>query len=115
MLNDLRDVLQKIDNKVFYGLAPRQIKNEWNYIVFRRNVMKKNNSTSFTDYYVVAIVRENFVPSGLEFNVINEIEKNTMLRLADKDAQYEYIYKKDTDLVCEVLMLEFYKSKKRCE
>ena len=114
MLNELRDKLEEIDENVFYGAAKDNdaTKNVWNYIVYGRDRMESNqNKTSFTFYYDVAIIREEYIPENLIEEVIAKVEE-CGLRLADASPEFEY-EKKNDDTVVEILVIHFCKAGKR--
>ena len=114
MLNKIRDKLQELDDNVFYGAAKdnEATKNVWNYIVFGRDKMEpKENKTSFTYYFDVVIVREEYIPEDLIEQVIAKVEA-CGLRLADTPPEFEY-KKKNDDTVVEILVIHFYKAGKR--
>ena len=114
MLNELRDKLEEIDENVFYGAAKDNdaTKNVWNYIVYGRDRMESNqNKTSFTFYYDVAIIREEYIPENLIEEVISKVEE-CGLRLASEPPEFTYQRKND-DTVVEILKIRFCKSVKR--
>lgn len=105
-----------IDSNVYYGLAPREdVTNEWNYIVFGQSKLKKSgtSSTDLNGYYYVTIIREDYIPDELIFDVIDKMSEINGLRLADGDYQFTYLTKGNTNMVVEVLQLDFTKTKKR--
>lgn len=117
MLDKIREVLGTF-GKTFYGTATPADKDPWDYYVFRRAVMKKSGSggTDFRRHYHVAIVKENYIPEGHEFEVISAIRSAIpRLRLADVDITYSYTTKGATDLVVEVALITFSETIKGCE
>ena len=111
ILDDIKNKLEEIDQNVDYGAVKRSRKETlWNYIVFNRNVMKPNqNKTSYSEYYSVHIVRENFIPEGLVLEVINKMLEIAGMRVASTDIQYNYTTKPSTDKVVEMASIEFVK------
>lgn len=117
MLDKIRDTLETF-GKTYYGNAAVKNGEPWDYYVFRRQALKKSGSggTDFRRHYVVAIVKENYIPEGHEFEVIKAIRDAVpRLRLADMDITYSYTYKGATDLVVEVAMITFSEPIKGCE
>lgn len=115
-LDLIREALKPF-GKTFYGKANPKDGDEWNYYVFRRKRVKKKASTS-TDYkrfYEVAIVKEDYIPENHEFEIINAIEKETKLKLADDDIVIDYTFKGSTDFVVEVAVITFAETIKGCE
>lgn len=115
MRNQIKDKLLLIDKNLYYGMIPDNIKiEEWNYLVFSQKKIKKLSNTDLPWYYSVTIVREDYIPDEIVFDVINKMEEIPGLKLADGDFGYDYTTKGNTDLVVEILSLDFVKSKKRC-
>lgn len=86
----------------------------WNYIVFNRVSLANNpNKTGFSEYFAVHIVRENFIPEGLEIEVIDKMCDIAGMRLSAKDVSYTYVQKPNTDIVVEMASIEFLRPKKR--
>lgn len=115
MLELIESKLQEILNPVFYGSAGN-VENIalWNYIVFWRDSTKRSaNNTSFTDYFTVAIVHEDWVPDELITKVINNIESIPGMRLANNEIDFNYSRKPSTDAVIEIATLTFLAPRKR--
>ena len=66
-------------------------------------------------YYQVHIIMENYIPEGFEQKVIKAIQDNTRLKLTDQSMQFNYITKNNTDMVVEMLTLEFTRAFKGCD
>lgn len=114
MLDTIRDTLQDF-GETYYGNAYPKESDPWDYYVFRRSILKKaSNGTDFVRRYTVAIVKENYIPEGHEFEVINAIRAATKMRLADVDITYSYTFKGATDLVVEVALITFAEPIKGC-
>lgn len=116
MRNKIRDKLKEIDEHIYYGMVPdnKEI-SEYNYFVFGQEKIRKKNPATSTDlqgYWYVGIIRENFIPDSLVFDVINKLTEIAGLRLADNDFEYSYITKGNTNIVVEILELKFTKTKK---
>ena len=118
MRNKIRDKLIELDNKIYYGIVPDYVENEdWNYFVFGQRKLKKSG-TSLADlngYWYVTIVRENYIPDDTVFEVIDKLSEIPGLRLADGDYEYTYTFKGNTNIVVEILELQFTKMKKSCK
>lgn len=114
ILNDIKTKLKELDTNVFYGMVSTSMqKTLWNYIVFNRTSMKPNASKSgYSDYYTVHIIREEWIPEGFEIEVINKMLEIDGMRLAGNDAVYTYVPKPNTDVVVEMLSIDFVKAKK---
>lgn len=118
MRNKIRDKLIEIDDKIHYGIVPSNVENEdWNYFVFGQRKLRKSgtSSTDLNGYWYVTIVRENFIPDDVVFEVIEKMSEISGLRLADGDYEYTYTFKGNTDIVVEILELQFTKTKKACK
>ena len=60
-------------------------------------------------YYTVAIVRENFIPEGLEMTVINKMLEIPGMRIAGTGGNYEYVPKPNTNNIVEMFTIDFVK------
>lgn len=117
ILQEIENKLKEIDPIVIYGKVLENSLDEaetdlWNYIVFNRTIKRPNtNKTSYTDYFAVHIVRENYVPEGLEEEVIEKVCELPGVRVAG-DGTYNYVNKPNTNVVVEMFSIEFYRAKK---
>lgn len=106
-LDKIREALKEYGT-TYYGNGTPDISDPWDYYVFRRaNLKKAGSGTDFVRHYVVAIVKENYIPENHEFEIINAIKEKTGLRLAETDITYSYVYKGATNLVVEIAMITF--------
>ena len=114
ILEEIKTKLEEIEPNVFYGMVDETMKETlWNYIVFNRNVLKTNtNRTSYSDIYTVHIIRENFIPEGLDVEVIDKMLSIDGMRLAGDDSPYTYMPKPNTNTVIEMLSINFVKARK---
>lgn len=114
ILNDIKTKLEEIDSNVFYGMVKRTMRESlWNYIVYDRRIMRANeNRTGYSYYYRVHIVREGWIPEGLEIEVIDKMLEIKGMKLAKTDMQYTYAQKGNTDTIVEMITIEFCRAKK---
>lgn len=114
ILDDIKNKLAEIDENVFYGIVDNLMQNmKWDYIVFDRSKMSTNtNKTGYSYYFNVHVVRENFIPVGLEVEVIDKMQEIAGIRFSGNDATYTYIEKPNTNKVVEMVSLEFVKAVK---
>lgn len=105
--------LKGIEENVFYGQATIEPTEKWNYSVFRR-LLIEHKSNSFKNVYELAIVRENYIDEDLIEKLIKEILNKTNLKLREDSFKFDYIYNPKSSLVCEVITISFYQSKKVC-
>lgn len=114
VLNELRDKLEQLDDNVFYGAVDNRMKEAlWNYIVFNRVRLRiPTNKTSYSDYFDVHIVREEYIPEGLDTEVIEKVLEIEGMRLASEDGIYNYVKKDNTNNVVEMLTLRFVRARK---
>lgn len=114
ILNDIKEKLLAIDPNVFYGAVDNSAcETVWDYIVFERSRIAINpNKTSYSHHYTVRIIRENFVPVGLERTVIDSLCTIPGMRLADADPVFDYTVKPNTNTVVEMLSIDFVKPEK---
>ena len=117
MRDDIKNKLLEVDDHIYYGIVPDNVEiDDWNYFVFGQRKLRKSG-TSLTDlngYWYVTIVREDFIPDDVVFQVIDKMSEIAGLRLADGDYEYNYTTKGSTNIVVEILELQFTKTKKRC-
>lgn len=115
MLELIESKLQEVLNPVYYGTA-RDDENItlWNYLVFwRDNTKRSANNTSYTDYYTVAIVHENWVPDALIEQVITNMESIAGMRLSSSEIGFDYSRKPSTDATIEIARMTFSVPRKR--
>lgn len=115
MLEQFEAKLREVADLVFYGSAD-DVGNAalWNYIVFFRDkTARSQNNTSYTDYYTVAIVHENWVPDDMIESVVTKLETLPGVRLANSDIDFNYFRKPSTNAVLEIASLSFCRGRKR--
>lgn len=116
LLEQIQNKLKEIDDNVFYGMADEEkITDKWDYIVFMRKALSiSDTKQGYSDRFTVAIIREDFIPEGLEIEVINKMLEIQGMRVASSDCTYTYIKKPNTtNIVVELLTIEFVKARKR--
>lgn len=115
LLEEIQSKLEEIDSNVFYGMVDDTvITDEWNYIVFMRKALSVSDTKKgYSDRFTVAIIRENYIPEGLEVSVIDKMLEISGMRLASPDCPYSYTQKPNTNTVVELLTMEFVKARKR--
>ena len=62
--------------------------------------------------WFVAIVKEEYIPDGMEAKVVDAMKKIGM-RLSTDDIQYDYV-EKSGEATVEICTMEFSKSEKAC-
>lgn len=115
MLQQIEAKLREVADLVFYGSADDVANNVlWQYIVFwRERTARNQNNNSFTDFYSVAIVHENWVPDEMISEVIEKLEQLPGVRLANSDIGFNYTFKPSTNAVIEIATLTFSRARKR--
>ena len=115
MLQRIESKLHEVSGMVFYGSADDVANNAlWQYTVFWRDrTARSQNNSSFTDYYTVAIVHENFVPDEMIYLTISKMEELPGVRLSNGDIRFDYSYKPGTNAVIEIATLTFSCVRKR--
>lgn len=110
ILNDIKEKLEEIDENVFYGAVDNRMKETlWNYTVFNRvKLSPSQNKTGYTAEYAVHIVRENFIPEGLEEEVIEALKAIKGVRVNSEGGSYDYVTKPSTNTVVEMFSINFY-------
>lgn len=123
-MSKLEGILGKIENTldqfklpVYYGKTFCKENDAWNYFVFNKKEFGKNGVSrmDFKYYYQVHIIMEDYIPEGFEQDVIKAVQENTRLKLTDQPMQFNYTTKNNTNLVIEMLTLEFTKIFKGCD
>lgn len=114
ILNQIKEKLTEIDPKVFYGMVDPSIRETvWDYIVFDRKSLKPNASkTGYTEKYSVHIIREEYIPEGLELEVIDKMLEIDGVKLSGDDGIYTYVQKPNTNIVVEMFSVDFIRAKK---
>lgn len=115
LLQQIEAKLREVSDLVFYGSADDEDNiSLWNYVVFFRDTIRRNpNNTGFSDYYIVAIVHENWVPQEMIDNAIERLETLPGLRLAQSDIEFDYSRKPGTKAVVEAALIPFVRSRKK--
>lgn len=115
ILEDIETKLKEIDPLVFYGkVDDEKITDEWNYIVFlRKSLGVGAQKKEYSDRFTVAVVRENYIPEGLDTLIIEKMCELSGMRLASSDCPYSYTQKPNTNTVVELLTMEFVRARKR--
>ena len=128
VLDRIRNTLDELcaDNTVpmvgvWYGACKEKDLTSWNYFVINRSRTTKNNTGSRVDlqtFYDVHIIHEDYIPEGYVETVINALlnqsESGTKLKLTNEDIQYNYTFKKNTNMVVEIATISLYHPEKRC-
>lgn len=111
ILNDIKEKLLEIDPNVFYGMVDNSMRETvWDYTVFERKTIAINTQkTSYSYYFSIHVVRENFIPEGLDKTVIDKVCEIPGMRLADNTPTFSYVPKPNTNVVVEMLSIDFVK------
>lgn len=115
ILDDIKNKLQEIDRKVYYAAVDMAVKETvWDYIIFERSALSVNaNKTGYTEEYTVRIIREEYIPEGLEIEVIEKMLEIPGMRLKSDGGTYEYVQKPNTNVVIEMFSVGFVRPKKK--
>lgn len=114
ILIDIEAKLKELDPNVYYGMVDESRKETvWDYIVFNRTkVSHSSNKTAASDHFDVHIIRENYVPEGLDTKVIESLCSLPGVRLANADCTFNYVQKPSTNIVVEMLSISFVRARK---
>lgn len=115
ILNEIRAKLEELDDNVFYGAFDKSRIQDalWNYTVFNRAPTSvSKDRTSYTDYFDIHIVRENYVPEGTDKEYIDKLLEIPGVRLAENNLEYDYARKGNTNTVVEMLTIRILKARK---
>ena len=113
ILADIEAKLKEIDPNVYYGMVDENenIVN-YNYIVFNRKTITHNaNKTSASDYLDVHVVRENYVPEGMDTAIIKALCELPGVKSAG-DCSFLYALKPNTNTVVEIMTVPFVRARK---
>lgn len=115
ILEVIEEKLKEIDPLVFYGkVDENEITDGWNYTVFMRKSLSIGaQKREYSDRFTVAIIRENFIPEGLDISIVEKMCEIPGMRIASADCQYNYTQKPNTNTVVEILTMEFVRARKR--
>ena len=114
ILETIKEKLLEVDPNVFYGMVDKSMRESvWDYIVFNRKITRPGKErTGYSHYFTVNIIRENFIPEGLEVTVIEKMLEIPGMKLAGTDMEYAYREKPNTNIVVELLSIDFVKAVK---
>ena len=114
MLEEIKKALETVDPRVYYGAAGTLDDGDlWDYIVFARKTLNvTGGATGLADGYQVAIVRENYIPEETVDAVIEAMKTVPGMRLAGNEFSYYYETKPKTNIVLEMLVIDFKKARK---
>lgn len=115
ILTDIEEKLKELDPNVYYGAVDEsQRELVWDYIVFNRTTIKHStNHTSNSDFFDVHVIRENYIPDGLEDTVVDKLNVLPGVRLAGTDSEFDYVVKPNTNIVVEMMTIHFVRARKR--
>lgn len=114
ILTDIEERLKEIDPNVYYGMVDDSAaETVWDYIVFnRKTISHSSNKTSSTDKFDVHVIRENYIPDGLEDVVIDKLRDLPGVRLTGEDSSFAYVQKPNTNIVVEMMTIHFLRARK---
>ena len=114
ILSDIEAKLREIDPNVYYGMVDESENiTVWDYIVFNRSTISHNaNQTSATDRFDVHIIRENYVPDGMDIVVLEKLCSIEGVRKANADCTFNYVQKPNTNIIVEMLTIPFVRARK---
>ena len=111
ILEEIKNKLLEIDPNVFYGAVDNRMRETvWDYIVFERKQMDiPTNKTGHSLRFTVHIIREAFIPEGLELQVIEKMKEISGVRVSDQGGTYDYTTKPSTGAVVEAFSIDIVK------
>lgn len=114
ILETIENKLKELDSNVFYGVVDDSMRETaWNYTVFnRRNLKSSTNKNGYNTVFSVHIIRENYIPEGLEEDFIEKMLEIEGVRTAS-DGQYDYVMKPNTNIVVEMFSIDFVRARKK--
>ena len=114
ILTDIEAKLKEIDPNTYYGMVDEsQAETVWDYIVFNRTrIRHSGNKTSSSDFFAVHVIRENYIPDGMENAVIDALCELPGVRLTGEDTEFSYVQKPNTNIVVEMMSISFLRARK---
>lgn len=118
MLNTIKNKLEELEGSIpiYYGMVDESQNDAvWDYIVFFRNKTTPNSSkTAYSYTFTVAIIKENYIPEGLEMSVVDKLLEIPGVKQAG-DISFDYTKKGSTNTIVEVARMDFVWARKKCE
>lgn len=114
ILDEIYTKLKTLNDNVWYGMT-EDITNldELDYLVFFRDYTTYyQEKKSFSDYYTVAIVKENYIPVDYFLQVVEVMESITGMKVSNDNINYDYTKKPNTDVTIEIATINFVKARK---
>lgn len=113
ILADIEAKLKEIDANVYYGMVDESEQIVvYDYIVFNRTTITHNaNKTSASDRFDIHVVRENYVPEGMDTTIISALCSLPGVKSAG-DCSFQYALKPNTNTVVEILTIPFVRARK---
>lgn len=116
LLEQIEQCLAQFNMPVYYGRSFAKANDDWNYIVFNRQLINKTGTSrcDINYQYQVHIIMENYIDEGFEIQVIKALQDDVRLKLTGQ-GQFNYVTKGQTDTVVEMLTLTFTRTSKGFE
>lgn len=114
ILTEINEKLLELNNNVWYGMS-EEVTNldTLDYIVFFRDYTTfSQEKQSFSDYYTVAIVQENYIPEDYFLQVIEKMTEIKGMKVTNDNINYDYTKKPNTDIIIEIATINFVKGRK---
>lgn len=114
LLTEIESKLQAFGLPVYYGMVDdAQKEMVMDYFVFNRRALKHpGNKTGASDYFDVHVIRENYIPEGVEDAVIEAVCSIPGVRRTAEDCTFQYAQKPNTNVVVELLTIPFVRARK---
>lgn len=114
ILTEINTKLLELNTNVWYGMSEEVTNLETlDYIVFFRDYTTFNQEKqSFSDYYTVAIVQENYIPEDYFLQVIQKMTEIKGMKVTNDNINYDYTKKPNTDTIIEIATINFVKARK---
>lgn len=117
MLDQIKAALEAaFDLPVYYGTSAEASGHAvYDYIVFWRDrvAWKVGSRGDYTNYYTVALVRQNYIPEEETLTILDALRDIPGLKETSDGITYSYLTKPGTALALEVAEYHFLEAKKR--
>jgi len=113
LIKKIKEVLRELDDRVLYGICRKGTSDIWDCMVIRKERIAPNGTSRLdhSQYISIRIVREDEIPEGLEFEVIQKMKMAGWKR-STKDITYDYTVDAN-EVVVEIATIEFVRPAKR--
>ena len=110
MIEEIKTKLQELGENVQVGVCRKG--DTWDCLLIRKRRISKNGTSrmDYSFYVSVSIIKENEIPEGLEFRIIDKM-KELGFRQSGEEISYDYEMDQN-EVIVEVANITFVKARK---